>query len=447
MASVQPRGKSFSVVYTHEGKQIWESFKTKKEADKRKLQIDYEQVKGTFLPPSPMTLEKFLEDYVELYGTTNWDHSSYSNNVSLMNNYINPIIGQLKLKEINAKRMDKYFTQLKSMEAIQQTGRLLNPGLISNRNIHDINLLLHNAFNRAVEWGDISINPVTKNACPKRETAERIIWEPEVAKRALSICKNLTLLACMHLSIACSMRIGEITGITWPLLSFGDVNNNFADAVLKIDAQLQRISMKSYEKLKGKKNHIKFIFPACRENNKTMLVLKNLKTNSSRREVWIPRTTAAILWKVKKEQDEIKAILGDEYQDFGLIIAQKNGRPYEGKIIDDMFLSFISENELPVVEFHSLRHLSTTVKLQISKGDIKSVQGDTGHAQAKMVTDTYAHILDKSRKKTAKLFEQAFYAGQDETTEDSNDFIEKLLTACLTKPEVVMRLKNVLSSD
>jgi len=148
----------------------------------------------------------------------------------------------------------------------------------------------------------MGMNPITRNACPKRETREREIWEPEIAKQALSLCKDITLLACMHLSIACSMRIGEIAGMTWSLFSFGDVENNFADAVLKIDTQLQRISKATYEKLNRKKDHVKFVFPSHRENNKTMLVLKTLKTDSSRREVWIPKTTAAILWKLKQEQ-------------------------------------------------------------------------------------------------------------------------------------------------
>ena len=128
-----------------------------------------------------------------------------------------------------------------------------------------------------------------------------------------------------------------------------------------------------------------------------------------------------------------------------MIIAQRNGRPYEGSKIDKMFLGFILENELPQVEFHSLRHLSTTVKLQISKGDIKSVQGDTGHSQAKMVTDTYAHILDKSRKKAAQRFDEAFYAEQED--EDApDDFMEKLLKVCLTNPKAAKRLKQVLSA-
>ena len=54
-------------------------------------------------------------------------------------------------------------------------------------------------------------------------------------------------------------------------------------------------------------------------------------------------------------------------------------------------------------EFHSLRHTSVTYKLKLSGGDIKAVQGDSGHAQVDMVTEVYGHILDEDRKKNARL--------------------------------------------
>jgi len=64
---------------------------------------------------------------------------------------------------------------------------------------------------------------------------------------------------------------------------------------------------------------------------------------------------------------------------------------------------------LPDVVFHSLRHTSVTYKLKLSGGDIKAVQGDSGHAQADMVTEVYGHILDEDRRKNAELMENAFY--------------------------------------
>lgn len=63
--------------------------------------------------------------------------------------------------------------------------------------------------------------------------------------------------------------------------------------------------------------------------------------------------------------------------------------------------------------FHSLRHSSTTYKLKLNHGDIKATQGDTGHAQADMITRVYAHILDEDRKVNAQKFESAFYANPD----------------------------------
>ena len=49
---------------------------------------------------------------------------------------------------------------------------------------------------------------------------------------------------------------------------------------------------------------------------------------------------------------------------------------------------------------------------KLNGGDIKAVQGDSGHAQATMVTDQYSHILDDDRKNNAALFERAFYSGK-----------------------------------
>lgn len=62
--------------------------------------------------------------------------------------------------------------------------------------------------------------------------------------------------------------------------------------------------------------------------------------------------------------------------------------------------------------FHSLRHTSITYKLKLNGGNIKAVQGDSGHSQSKMVTDLYSHILDEDRQQNATLFESAFYGGK-----------------------------------
>ena len=51
----------------------------------------------------------------------------------------------------------------------------------------------------------------------------------------------------------------------------------------------------------------------------------------------------------------------------------------------------------------SLRHTSVTYKLKLNGGDVKAVQGDSGHAQVDMVTNVFSHIIDEDRKKNAQL--------------------------------------------
>lgn len=75
-----------------------------------------------------------------------------------------------------------------------------------------------------------------------------------------------------------------------------------------------------------------------------------------------------------------------------------------------MFYRLIEENSLRPVVFHSLRHSSTSLKLKLSQGNIKAVQGDTGHAEAQMVTDTYAHSFDADRKLIAQEIDSGFFS-------------------------------------
>ena len=89
------------------------------------------------------------------------------------------------------------------------------------------------------------------------------------------------------------------------------------------------------------------------------------------------------------------------------------GLPLGDGVIRKPLNQLIKYYDLPPVVFHSLRHSSVTYKLKLNGGDIKAVQGDSGHAQVSMVTDVYSHILDDDRKKNAELFEEAFYEKKD----------------------------------
>ena len=246
---------------------------------------------------------------------------------------------------------------------------------------------------------------------PKTEYTKRDIWDADMIRTALDKCTDSKLYVAMNLSFACSLRMGEILGLTWDNVHISDEDIADDNAYVYIDKELARASKRAIETL-GEKD-IYYIFTPLMPNTSTRLILKKPKTDSSIRKVWLPKTLAYILREWKVAQDELRGFLGDEYQEFNLVVALPNGRPCEDRIILKEFSKLREEAGLPRVVFHSLRHSSTTYKLKLNHGDLKATQGDTGHAEIDMITSIYAHILDEDRKVNAQKFETAFYSNPD----------------------------------
>ena len=68
-------------------------------------------------------------------------------------------------------------------------------------------------------------------------------------------------------------------------------------------------------------------------------------------------------------------------------MASTFGLPLGDGAIRKPLNQLIKDYDLPPVVFHSLRHSSVTYKLKLNGGDIKAVQGDSGHAQVSMVPE------------------------------------------------------------
>ena len=66
---------------------------------------------GSFVVRKCKTLDELITEYVALYGKENWALSTYEGNVSLINNYILPIIGDAKLSEINTRFIERYYSE------------------------------------------------------------------------------------------------------------------------------------------------------------------------------------------------------------------------------------------------------------------------------------------------------------------------------------------------
>ena len=291
---------------------------------------------------------------------------------------------------------------------------------------------------------------------PKAETKKREIWDAPTLFHAIEVCEDERLKLSINLAFACSLRIGELLGLTWDCVDISPESIAAGKACIYVNKELQRVS-KSVMKTLEKKDVLR-VFPELRESNKTVLVLKKPKTATSTRKIFLPKTVAEMLVEWKRDQDFTKEALGSEYADFDLVMANGLGMPTEQSRITALFAELIEKNDLPKVVFHSLRHSSITYKLKLNGGDIKSVQGDSGHAQAQMVTDQYSHILDDDRKNNAELFERAFYSGKGvESVEAPAEPEDKgpaapagvdpeLLAKILSNPEMAALLTSLAKS-
>ena len=465
MASIVKRKNIYSVVYRFIDKdgtehQKWETCKNHKEAQKRKAEIENCQFSGDFIAPDSQTVSEFLKDFVNIYGEEKWGVSMYSSQLALIDHYINPFIGDLQLQKITTRVVDQYVKTLKKTPAVHRSCRQSDSDqFVTNKTIEKIIKLLRCAFGQAVRWELISKNPFTNAIVPKTQYKERDIWDEETIQKALDNCTDSRLYVAMNLAFACSMRMGEILGLTWKNVHISDEDIAKNNAYIYVEQELNRCSNAVLQILNEK--DIYFIFPTLFADCSTRLVLKKPKTDSSIRKIWMPKTVAYILRQWKKDQEEVKEFVGSEYTDYDLVFALSNGRPCEDRLINKAFAELKEKAGLPNVVFHSLRHSSVTYKLKLSHGDIKATQGDTGHAQADMVTRIYSHILDQDRKITAQNMESDFYERRNSDLRKvippenvNSDSIEatsvdlvSLMTQLQENPELAKMLADIVNAQ
>ena len=96
--------------------------------------------------------------------------------------------------------------------------------------------------------------------------------------------------------------------------------------MLYIDRVIDRVDKKLADKLT--KMEIMFKFPNLYPGTRTVIVLKQPKTEGSIRNVYTPDTVTQKLMILKRMQEKLKQELGnDGYMDYDLMICQANGRP------------------------------------------------------------------------------------------------------------------------
>ena len=429
MASIVKRGKSYSVVY-YQGtgkkrQQVWESGLSYSTAKSRKTQIEHEQVTNTIttVDSKDMTVSEFLYEFIEKYGLKKWRASTYDGNNGLLENYVHPYLGDKKLRSIKTKTVDDYYHFLETeAEPATNMGRPMLEH-ITAATIHDIHKVLRCAFNLAVRWEYISKNPFLNATLPEHHEKERVILEPEQILKVLEFTNrpeyyDYYLIHCAVLiAIGCTVRGGEIGGLQWDKI-------NFEKQIILFDRAIDRVSKKNMDM---PKMNILFKFPNLYPGTKTMIVLKQPKSDDTIRNVDVPQSVLNALLVLKEMQDKLKKELGpDGYMDYNLTICQANGRPIMTEHLNKRFKEILTEMNDPDMDpqeivFHSLRHTSATTKLLMSGGDYNSVMQAGGWSNLEMLTRRYGkHSFASEREKLAGKMDD-FLDGKGISEPQKND--------------------------
>lgn len=452
MASIVKRGKKkYAVVYYEgEGKnrhQVWESGLSYSTAKARKAQLEFEFSQQTHIARNEMTVADFLREFLSKYGERKWVASTYQGNVAMLENYVFPYLGDKKLRDVRVKTADDYYYFLEHDAMPAANMGQPRRKHVTTSVIRDVHKLLRCAWNLAVKWEYVGKNPFLHATPPEHKEKKRKSLTPSQLQRVLEftdrpdIYDYFVMHCAIQLAFACCMRGGEVGGAQWDRYDSGS-------GILFVDRVIDRVDKKLVEKLP--KMEVYFSFPNLYPGARTMIVLKQPKTEGSVRNVYLPRTVAYKLEKLRQIQDRFHIDLGDDgYMDYGLIICQANGRPCMTEHLNHWFkdiLEAMNDPELDPNEyvFHSIRHTSAEMKLRLSKGDIKTVQGDGGWNTPDMVTKRYTDILDENRQTLAAEMEQKFYQTELQTKAGKPPLDAGALAAMLKEnPEL---LRQVLQS-
>ena len=321
-------------------------------------------------------------------------------------------IGNRKVQELRTYDIEKFYATLAKTPCgqyvhgvKQKLSDKQKKRLLSSTSIHEVHTLLKTAFSYAVEWDLIHKIPLPRDA-PKVNIEERTIWDEKTMLAALQTIENPALHLAVHMSMILSLREGEILGLQPSDLDFDAADGR---GTISVNKTMQRANKDALEKLDPKQ--VYYTFPDRREGSKSSLILKKLKTKKSNRILYMTKPLKEELqaWLEKLKQDEQSA--PEKYSNCGQLFRLPDGLPIAPELLTKWYRLWRAEHpEFEQIVFHGLRHSSATYQLLQSDGDFKSVQGNTGHATASVLMDTYAHTQDKPRLELTEKIEANFYS-------------------------------------
>ncbi|MGG3962181.1 tyrosine-type recombinase/integrase [Geobacillus stearothermophilus] len=336
-------------------------FRTKTEAKKELLKIKNQVDDGSYFKESTEDFSMFME---------RWFNTSYKRTVEIttaksreyvIRNHIMKYFQHKKINEITTFDIDSFYVDK------------LDSGY-SGAYIRQMHNLLNQAFDQAVRWSLVKVNPVKNAKPPKVKSEEKITWTVDEVNRFLNLIKDSSMEIPYLLAIFTGMRRGEVLGLKWD-----DVD--FENKKIRIKRSLCFVSGKG-------------------------LIFKEPKTKKSKRQISISQHVVNVLKKHKQKQEFQKEKLGTQYQDNNLIVCTDDGKPLDPRSLLRQFYRLIEEASVPRISFHDLWHTHATILMQQGENP-KVVSERLGHSRVGITLDLYSHVSDDLQEQAAEKFENA----------------------------------------
>jgi len=342
--------------------------KTRQAAAEQLAKALRERQQGTFVAPHKLTLGEWLDTWLWEYKKPKLRPSTFDSYEMLTRCHLKPALGYMPLRDLRPEHLQHFYN-----EELQQGA--------SARTVRYCHILLHGALAHAEKHQLVArnVSKFTERPRAVRKEMHTLTLDQLTEKLLPAIAKD-RLFAAIFLAFGAGLRRGELLALRWR-----DVD--VKAGTLHVRQTLVRIT-----------NH-----GATRAEGRTRLIFQEPKTSPSRRTVPIPEECLAALKQHKAQQAEEKLLLGQAYQDHGLVFCQANGKPIDPRNFLRYFDKIIEQAGLPPSRVHDARHTFATLMLELGESP-KTVQTMLGHSRVAITLDIYSHVsLELEKKAAAKL--------------------------------------------
>ena len=270
----------------------------------------------------------------------------------LINNHINPVLGDIRLTEIRPQHLQALYAQK------------IESGL-SARTVQYIHAVIHRALDQAEKWGLVVRNVADLVEAPRPTKKPIQTFTAEQCQKLLGVLKDDRLYPFYALAMV-GLRLGELLGLRWE-----DVN--FDTGVISIRHTIQAIRGQG-------------------------LVEGEPKSEKSRRSIVLPDFALQALLKITGNPGKT-----------GLVFQTSNGTPFSPRNIERHFKSVLVKADLPIIRFHDLIHTAATLLL-IEGVHPKVVQELLGHSTISLTMDLYSHVLPTLQQDAAQKMNKIIVA-------------------------------------